>query len=108
MKQQLDHELRKAFATCVYLQLMQIGLPATYEDSIVQTQVEVQNSKMKKFEQEASITRQQISILTSQTQQEINFIGASAEADSYLIKQTAVVSRNSHTRYLIYFKGNCY
>ena len=89
MKKQLTHELKKAHATCVFLQIMQIDLPLTYEDSIVQTQVEVQNSKIKKFEQEAAIIRQEIDILTSQTNQEIRYIEATAQADSYLLRQTA-------------------
>jgi len=92
MKRQLDIELRKAHATCQHLQVMQIELPDTYDDSIVQTQVEVQNSKMKRFEQEAAIIRQEIDILSSQTNQEINYIKATAEADSYLLKRTANVS----------------
>jgi nicotinic acid phosphoribosyltransferase len=93
MKKQLDIELKRAHANCIYLELMQIELPASYEDSIVLTQVEVQNSKMKKFEQDAAIIRQQISILQSQTDQEIKYIQATAEADSYLLRQTATVKK---------------
>lgn len=91
MKKQLDNELRKAHASCEHLQLLQIELPTTYEDSIVQTQVEVQNSKMKKFEQDAAIIRQEIDILASKTAQEINYIKATAQANAYLLKQTAIV-----------------
>ena len=91
MQKELDLELKRAHARCVHLQLMEIGLPVTYEASIVTTQVEVQNSKMKKFEQDATIIRQQINILRSETQQEMRIIQATAEADSYLIRQTAIV-----------------
>jgi len=97
MKRQLDIELRKAHATCQHLQVMQIELPDTYDDSIVQTQVEVQNSKMKRFEQEAAIIRQEIDILSSQTNQEINYIKATAEADSYLLKRTANAKATENT-----------
>lgn len=100
MKKQLDIELKRAHADCIYLQLMQIELPASYEDSIVLTQVEVQNSKMKKFEQDAAIIRQQTSVLQSQTDQEIRFIQATADASSYLLRQTATVE-NLVENYLI-------
>ena len=92
MRKQLDIELRKAHARCVFLELMRIDLPLSYEDSIVLTQVEVQNSKMKKFEQEASITRQEIEVLRSQTQQQVAYIGATANADSYFLRQSAIVN----------------
>lgn len=97
MKKQLDIELRKAHATCKHLQVMQVKLPSGYEDSIVQTQVEVQNSKMKKFEQEAAIIRQEIDILASKTDQEINYIQATAEANAYLLKQTAIAKATENT-----------
>jgi len=92
MKKQLDNELKKAHARCKHLQILQVELPTTYEDSIVQTQVEVQNSKMKKFEQEAAIIRQEIDILSSETQQDIKLIEAEGRADSYLLKQTATAT----------------
>jgi len=37
MKKTLDQELQSAYARCVYLQLLEIELPTSYEDSIVLT-----------------------------------------------------------------------
>lgn len=92
MKKQLDNELKRAHARCKYLEILQVELPTTYEDSIVQTQVEVQNSKMKRFEQEAAIIRQEIDLLISETQQDIKYIDAQGQADSYLLRQTATAT----------------
>ena len=49
MKLNMDKELFKAFGHCVSLQLLKIDLPKTYEDSIVQTQVEIQKINMRKW-----------------------------------------------------------
>lgn len=87
MKEQLDRELRKAHAMCVYLQLLNIELPETYEESIVATQVEVQRKRIKEFEQQAEFIRQEANILRSINQQEINSINASAYAEAYQIVQ---------------------
>lgn len=91
MRKLLDQELQKAHARCVYLQLLEIELPETYEDSIVMTQVEVQKSKMKKFEQEATIIRQQISVLRSENEQAIKLINATGQAESYKLLQGSKV-----------------
>jgi hypothetical protein len=91
MRIQLDKELSKAYARCVYLQLLEIELPESYEDSIVLTQVEVQNSKMKKFEQEAAIIRRQIDILRSENDQLIKLINATGKAEAYKLIQAAKV-----------------
>lgn len=92
MRQQLDRELSKAYARCRYLQILEVELPSTYEDSIVQTQVEVQRSKMKKFEQEAAIIRKQIDILTSENNQQINLLNATGNAEAYRLIQAAKVN----------------
>jgi len=104
MKKQLDNELKKAHARCMHLEILQVELPTSYEDSIVQTQVEVQNSKMKKFEQEAAIIRQEIDLMTSETQQRIKLIEAQAQADSYLLRQTATVRENFENIIILTFK----
>jgi hypothetical protein len=54
MKLALDKELKGAFANCRFLQILRIDLPQTYEDSIVNTQVEVQKTNMKRFEQQVN------------------------------------------------------
>jgi len=89
MHKELNEQLKAAHATCVYLQLLKIELPESYENSIVETQVEVQNSKMKKYEQDAALIRQGINIMRSQTSQDINVLNSSAQAKAYQIKKEA-------------------
>ena len=71
MKQTMDNELVKAFGHCVSLQLLKIELPKTYEDSIVQTQVEMQKINMRKFEQSAELIRQNSLVIISEAEQKI-------------------------------------
>lgn len=68
---------------------MRIDLPKPYEDSIVQTQVEVQKTSMRKFEQTAELIRQNISVIMSEAQQKIRITSASGTAEAYRIKQFA-------------------
>ena len=89
MQEKLNEELQNAYATCEGLQLLRIDLPKSYEDSIVSTQVEVQKSNMKKFEQQATLIRQDIDVLISQAQQEIRVTNATAVAEAYKIRQYA-------------------
>lgn len=93
MKNALDKELSTAFARCVSLQLLKIDLPKSYEDSIVATQVEVQKTSMRKFEQEAELIRQNISVVASEADQKIRLTNATAEAESYQLKQSAIVNK---------------
>jgi regulator of protease activity HflC (stomatin/prohibitin superfamily) len=97
MQHELDVELRKAHAKCVYLQLLQIDLPQSYENSIVETQVEVQNSKMKKYEQEAALIRQEINIMRSQTAQDINILNSTAQGKAYQIRKEAEATAQKNT-----------
>ena len=69
MKQTMDKELIKGFGHCVSLQLLKIELPKTYEDSIVQTQVEMQKINMRKFEQSAELIRQNSLVIISEAEQ---------------------------------------
>ncbi|KRX04550.1 hypothetical protein PPERSA_04365 [Pseudocohnilembus persalinus] len=89
MLEELNFELQKAHAHCVYLQILKIELPESYEDSIVTTQVMVQNKKMKEFEQQAQMVLQQIDVLKSETQKQIKSINATAQAHAYQIRQGA-------------------
>jgi len=68
-------------------------LPKSYEDSIVLTQVEVQKTNMRKFEQMAELIRQNISVIISQADQQIKVISSSANAEAYRIKQFAQVNK---------------
>jgi regulator of protease activity HflC (stomatin/prohibitin superfamily) len=91
MKEALDLELQKAYARCRFLQILRIDLPKTYEDSIVATQVEVQKTNMRKFEQTAELIRQNISVIISEADQQIKVTNATGNAEAYKIKQFAVV-----------------
>lgn len=92
MKKNLDEELRTAHARCRHLQIMAIELPETYESSIVDTQIEQQNTQMKRFEQEAALIRKQIDVLRSEADQNITITNATAQADAYAIRQKAEVN----------------
>lgn len=91
MRKALDDELQKAFGRCESLQILKIDLPKSYEDSIVATQVEVQKTNMRKFEQTAELIRQNISVIESEAQQKIRVTNSTGIADAYRIKQYAVV-----------------
>jgi len=91
MRVALDNELQKAFARCVSLQVLRIDLPKSYEDSIVATQVEVQKTNMRKFEQQAELIRQNISVIISEADQKIRVTNATGNAEAYRIKQFAYV-----------------
>lgn len=89
MRVKLNEELQNAFATCEGLQLIRIDLPKSYEDSIVSTQVEVQKTNMRKFEQQAELIRQDINVLVSQAHQEMRVTNATAQAEAYKVRQFA-------------------
>jgi regulator of protease activity HflC (stomatin/prohibitin superfamily) len=91
MKIALDLELQKAYARCISLQVLRIDLPTSYEDSIVATQVEVQKTNMRKFEQLAELIRQNISVIVSEAEQKIRVTNATGNAEAFRIKQFAYV-----------------
>jgi len=89
MQKDLNQQLKSVFASCSAVQLLRIDLPKTYEDSIVQTQVENQNIVMKKYEQKAEFIRQNISVARSNADAQIKVTNSSAEANAYEITQTS-------------------
>lgn len=97
MRLELDKELTKAHSRCIYLELLKIELPVSYEESIVITQVEVQKKRMKEYEQQAERIRQSILVMTSETNKQIKGINAQASADAYEIKQTAIAEALNNT-----------
>lgn len=97
MREVLDGELQSAYTRCVHLQIIRIDLPKSYEDSIVLTQVEVQKTNMRKFEQTAELTRQEIGVLTSEAQQRIKVVNATGTAEAYRIKQFAIAQALNKT-----------
>jgi len=97
MKSQLSVELKNAFATCEGLQILRIDMPKPYEDSIVATQVEVQKTSMRKFEQTAELIRQQIDVIRSSAEQKIRVTNATGTAEAYRIKQFATAKAINNT-----------
>ena len=72
-------------------------MPKQYEDSIVQTQVEVQKTSMRKFEQTAELIRQNISVIRSEAEQKIRVTNATGYASAFKIKQFATATANNNT-----------
>lgn len=97
MKEQLNNELKKTFATCENFQILKVDLPKSYEDSIVSTQVEVQKTNMRKFEQMAELIRQNISVIVSEAEQQIKITNSSASAEAFRIRQYAQASAINNT-----------
>ena len=97
MKLNMDKELFKAFGHCVSLQLLKIDLPKTYEDSIVQTQVEIQKINMRKFEQSAELIRQNSLVIISEAEQKIRITNATGLAEASRIKAFANANALNNT-----------
>ena len=94
MKEALDAELSRAYASVENLQIIRVDLPKSYEDSIVATQVELQKTNMRKFEQTAELIRQNISVIISEAEQKIKVTNATGIAEAYRITQFAKVIIN--------------
>ena len=97
MKQTMDNELVKAYGHCISLQLLKIELPKTYEDSIVQTQVEIQKINMRKFEQSAELIRQNSLVIISEAEQKIRVTNATGLAEASRIKAFAQANALNNT-----------
>ena len=97
MKINMDKELLKAYGHCVSLQLLKIELPKTYEDSIVQTQVEIQKINMRKFEQSAELIRQNSLVIISEAEQKIRITNATGLAEASRIKAFANANALNNT-----------
>ena len=111
MKQELNQGFQKAYANITGIQLIRIDLPKTYEDSIVLTQVEVQKTETKEFEQKAKLIRNDIDVLRSKGYKAINVINATAIAEAYKLKQFAEASAlnktiNAESEVYNYFQEN--
>lgn len=97
LKETLNKELTNAYATVEGFQILKIEMPKPYEDSIVQTQVEVQKTNMRKFEQTAELIRQNISVIQSKAEQTIKITNATGLAEAYRIKQYADATAINNT-----------
>lgn len=96
MRTSLEQSLKQTSAECVGFQLLEIDLPTTFEDSIVQTQVEKQNIIMKGYEQQAQIIRKRIDVDISENAKNVTIINTAAEANATLITQTAKAEATSN------------
>lgn len=85
----LNDTLFKTYATVVNFQMIQIDLPATYEESIVNTQVEVQKRQTKTFEQQATTIRESINVDVSEADKKVQIIFAEADAQAIRIENDA-------------------
>ena len=92
MESLLDAAFQQAHARCTGIQLLKINLPPAFEQSIVETQVEVQKTQMRQLEQTAEIVRQNIRVMVSETDQQILIINANANAKAIYIQENARAS----------------
>jgi regulator of protease activity HflC (stomatin/prohibitin superfamily) len=93
----LNEELSKAYAEVVYVQMLFVDLPDSYELSIVATQVEVQNTRIKEYEQEAEVIRQEIAVMQSQGKQNTTVINATGTSRAYYIRKLASATVETKT-----------
>jgi len=94
---QLNAGMRSAHATIPQIQVLKIVLPSSYEQSIVDTQVEVQKRTTKEYERQATLIRESINIDISEANREIQVINATAKARAYEINQNAVATQLEKT-----------
>lgn len=76
----LNDTLSNTYTSVVSFQMIQIDLPPSYEDSIVQTQVEVQRKATKLYEQKATTIRESILVDISEADKQSKIIYADANA----------------------------
>ncbi|CAI2376289.1 unnamed protein product [Moneuplotes crassus] len=76
----LNDTLSNTYTSVVSFQMIQIDLPHSYEDSIVQTQVEVQKRETKRYEQKATTMRESINVDVSEANKQSQIIYAEADA----------------------------
>lgn len=76
----LNETLSRTYTSVESFQMIQIDLPHSYEDSIVQTQVEVQKRETKRYEQKATTIRESINVDVSEADKKSKIIYAEANA----------------------------
>lgn len=92
MLSQLDNEFKKLSARVVSLQLIKIELPDSFESIIVDTQVEVQNKKMRTFERTGILIRKSTDVLASDTNRQIIEINSDAASQGITLRADAQAS----------------
>mmetsp|Transcript_20690 Transcript_20690/g.18337 ORF Transcript_20690/g.18337 Transcript_20690/m.18337 type:complete len:300 (+) Transcript_20690:25-924(+) len=90
----LNETLSTTYTSVVSFQMMQIDLPHSYEDSIVQTQVEVQLRESKRYEQKATTMRESVKVDISEAQKKSKIIYATANAKA--INATVAYEKNAY------------
>ena len=78
MHEKLNATLNRVHAIVTGLQLLIIDLPSSYEDSIVQTEVQVQLKQTKTFEQQAKQIWESINVDISDADKNVTIIMAEA------------------------------
>lgn len=90
----LNETLAQTYTSVVAFQMIQVDLPHSYEDSIVQTQVEVQKRESKKYEQKATTIRESINVDVSEANKKSKIIFA--EADAKAINATVSYEKDAY------------
>lgn len=89
MQKLVGQNLNQSYATLRSLQLLDIQLPTTYEDSITKTQVQNQLIQTRKNQQVAASIRADTEILKSKYERDISVTQAGARANFTLKTKTA-------------------
>ena len=85
----LNQTLIQTYARVTGFQMLLIDLPASYEESIVSTQVMVQMKETKKYEQQATTIRESINVDISEADMNITIINANATSKAITISNIA-------------------
>lgn len=89
---EMQSEFMKNGAVCKSVQILYIDLPSSYENKIVETQVENQLQKQKELERESLLIRKSIDVLASENDAKIKEIISNATATAYETTQSAVAT----------------
>lgn len=95
----LNQTLSGTYTSVVAFQMIQIDLPDSYEDSIVQTQVEVQRKATKRYEQTATTIRESINVDISEADKKAQIIFATADATAIRVINEAKATAINNTIY---------
>eukprot|EP00811_Abedinium_folium_P002104 NODE_11929_length_1257_cov_3.430973.p1 GENE.NODE_11929_length_1257_cov_3.430973~~NODE_11929_length_1257_cov_3.430973.p1 ORF type:complete len:379 (+),score=119.71 NODE_11929_length_1257_cov_3.430973:2-1138(+) len=89
MLDQVNKSLQHSYAYCTGLQLLNIDLPDSYEQSIVTTQVQTQNVSTTQNAQQAALIRAQIGVLVANYTNKVTVILSTANASAKLVTKLA-------------------
>lgn len=101
----LNATLSSTYASVLTFQMIEIDLPSSYEDSIVQTQVEVQRKETKRYEQSATTIRESINVDISEAEKKAQIIYATADATAIRVINEAKGTAINNT---IYYENLAY